>query len=124
MLRPGTKCSSTVRLVFSSTRRAEREKYLLIAGGIGITPLRSMLESLVVQGKTDIVLVASAKTEGDLVFRDEIRSIQEANPSIVVHYILSATTAGYESGRLDKEKIVRLVPDFFSREVFSAGRRR
>ena len=121
MLRPGTKVLVDGPLGLFVDRRAEREKYLLIAGGIGITPLRSMLESLVVQGKTDIVLVASAKTEGDLVFRDEIRSIQEANPSIVVHYILSATTAGYESGRLDKEKIVRLVPDFFSREVFLCG---
>jgi ferredoxin-NADP reductase len=80
-----------------------------------------MLESLIAQGKTDIVLVASAKTENDLVFRKEIRSMQEANPSIIVHYILSTPTDGYESGRLDKGKIVQLVPDFFTREVFLCG---
>ena len=120
-LQPGTKVLVDGPLGLFVEQRAEREKYLLIAGGIGITPLRSMVESLIARGKTDIVLVVSAKTEADLVFRDEIRSMQAANPSIVVHYLLSTPTAGYESGRLDKEKIVRLVPDFFTREVFLCG---
>lgn len=119
-LKPGTRVVVDGPLGLFVEKTAERDKYLFIAGGIGITPLRSMLESLVQEGK-DIVFVVSAKTERDLVFRSEIETMQQLDPSIKVHYIISTPTPGYESGRLDKEKIIRLVPDFFDREVFLCG---
>ena len=119
-VKPGTRVVIDGPLGLFVEKRATRDKYLFIAGGIGITPLRSMLESLSREQK-DIVLMASAKTANDLVFQAEIAHLQEINPSIKVHYVTSIPTPGYESGRLDKEKIIRLVPDFFSREVFLCG---
>lgn len=119
-IKPGTKVLVDGPLGLFIEKRAERDKYLFIAGGIGITPLRSMLESLVRKNK-DIVLLVSAKTANDLVFRHEIESMQKIDPFVKTYFILSTPTPGYETGRLDKEKIVRLVPDFFSREVFLCG---
>lgn len=101
-------------------KTARRGKYLFLAGGIGITPLRSMLESLAREQK-DIVLMTTAKTADSFIFRKEIDQLQQIDPFIKVHYIVSAPEPGYETGRIDKEKIIRLVPDFFSREVFLCG---
>jgi predicted ferric reductase len=117
---PGTRVVIDGPLGLFVEKRATRDKYLLIAGGIGITPLRSMLGPLAAEQK-DVVLLAAAKTENDLVFTSEIATIQRTDPTLAVHYILSTPTPGYLCGRLNKEIIVRLVPDFFSREVFLCG---
>jgi predicted ferric reductase len=119
-IRPGTRVVVDGPLGLFVERRARREKYLFLAGGIGITPLRSMIESLA-RNQKDIVLMATAKTADTFVFRNEIDQLRMIDPFIKVHYIVSTPTPGYESGRVDKEKIVRLVPDFFEREVFLCG---
>jgi predicted ferric reductase len=119
-VQPGTKVLVDGPLGLFVEERALRDKYLFVVGGIGITPLRAMMESLASKGK-DIVLVYAARTVNDLVFRKEIEQIQQADPLVRVYYILSAPTPGYESGYLDKEKIVRLIPDFFDRDVFLCG---
>lgn len=100
--------------------RATRGKFLFIAGGIGITPLRAMIESLALQ-KKDIVLMCGSRTEKDIAFRKEFEDICKLSPTIVIHNILGTPTPGFESGFVDKEKIVRLVPDFYTREVFLCG---
>ncbi|MDR3581981.1 MAG: ferredoxin reductase family protein [Candidatus Pacebacteria bacterium] len=119
-VRPGTRVIIDGPLGLFVEARSKRDKYLFLAGGIGITPLRSMIESLAKERK-DIVLMATAKTADGFVFRDEIARLQEIDPFIKVHLIVSTPAPGYETGRVDKEKIVRLVPDFFSREVFLCG---
>lgn len=37
------------------------------------------------------------------------------------HYITSTPLPGYESGFIDREKLVRLVPDFYDRDVYLCG---
>lgn len=101
-------------------KKSARDKYLFIGGGIGITPLRSMIESLSSKNK-DMVLICGNKTEKDIAFKKEFENICNGCPSISIHNILGTPTPGYESGFIDKEKIVRLVPDFYDREVFLCG---
>ena len=101
-------------------KRATRDKFLFIAGGIGITPLRAMIESLATQ-KKDIVLMCGSRTEKDIAFRNEFEALCKLSPTIVIHNILGTPTLGFESGFVDKEKIVRLVPDFYTREFFLCG---
>ena len=86
-------------------------KVLLIAGGIGITPLRSLAEEMRQKGK-DVVLLFSNKTKQDVVFEKELENIQTLK---TLHILTDA------EGFLDKEKIQRLVPDFSEREVFLCG---
>jgi predicted ferric reductase len=119
-VKPGTRVIIDGPLGLFVEKRATREKYLLIAGGIGITPLRAMLEPLA-RDKKDVILLVSARTTNDIIFSTEITELQQIDPAIKVHYIVSTPTPGYEPGRLNKEKIVRLVPDFFEREVFVCG---
>lgn len=100
--------------------RSTRDKYLFIGGGIGITPLRSMIESLSSK-KKDMVLLCGSRTEKDIAFKQEFENLCKDCPSISIHNVLGTPTPGYESGFIDKEKIVRLVPDFYTREVFLCG---
>jgi predicted ferric reductase len=106
------------------TAAALREKYLMVAGGIGITPIRALIESLAAAGR-DIVLLYSVKTANDLVFASELRVLTAR-----CHFILSrdtesteagATDVGHERGRIDLRMLARLVPDVQDREVFICG---
>ena len=101
-----------------------RDKYLMVAGGIGITPIRALIESLAAAGR-DIVLLYSVKTANDLVFASELRALTAR-----CHFVLSRYTegtaagedpVGYERGRIDRRMLVRLVPDVRDREVFICG---
>jgi len=94
-------------------------KYLMVAGGIGITPIRALIESLAAEGR-DIVLLYSAKTAKDLVFGAELRAL-----TAQCHFILSqsaeTTSDVHERGRIDGRMLARLVPDMRDRQVFICG---
>jgi len=102
----------------------------MVAGGIGITPIRALIESLAAVGG-DIVLLYSVKTANDLVFASELRAL-----TVHCHFVLSRdaentektedikageTNVGHERGRIDLEMLARLVPDVRDREVFICG---
>ena len=56
---------------------------LLIAGGIGITPIRSMVERM----RGDVVVVHRVLTDDDLLFKDELDELAAAS-GLVVHYVI------------------------------------
>lgn len=119
-VKPGTRVIIDGPLGLFVEKRARRDKFLFIAGGIGITPLRAMIESLAPQ-KKDIVLLCGSRTEKDIAFKKEFDDIRSMAPWVVIHNVLGTPTPGFESGFIDKEKVVRLVPDFYAREVFLCG---
>ena len=96
-----------------------RKKILLIAGGIGVTPLRAMAGALEGSGKS-ATLLYGVRTVADIAFRSEFDARNERGVC-AVHYIVSTPTEGYESGYLDQEKLLRLVPDFPERDIFICG---
>ncbi len=119
-LRPGT-IALLEGPLGAFTAAAPRDKYLMVAGGIGITPIRALIESLSEAGR-DIVLVYAVRTVNDLVFASELRAM-----SAHCHFVLShsADAAGaHESGRIDKPMLARLVPDVGDPRPSSADRRR
>lgn len=99
--------------------RASRRKVLLIAGGIGITPLRALLDDPRMAGR-DAVLLYANRAVDDIALKDEFDEYERRGLVRVIH-ILNQPQPGYESGFIDHEKISRLVPDFFEREVFLCG---
>lgn len=110
-LKPGTKVIIEGPYgVFTDTPEV-LNKVLLIAGGIGITPLRSLAEAMAQKGK-DVALLFSTKTKQDIVFEKELAEIRGLKT-----FYVSTDVEGY----LDKEKIASLVPDFIQREVFLCG---
>jgi len=98
-------------------RRRTREKIVVIAGGIGITPLRAMLETF--PGHPgDLVLVYRARTEADVLFRAELDHLA-AIRGVHVDYVLGSRDDGRDP--LDAAALKNLVPDVAERDAFLCG---
>lgn len=92
------------------------EKLVFIAGGIGITPFRSMLKYLLDKNeKRSVVLFYSEKTVGDFVYKDILDKAQKAL-GIKVVYVQTEKV-----GRLNEKTIQREVPDFNERTFYLSG---
>ncbi|HPO11800.1 MAG TPA: ferredoxin reductase family protein [Candidatus Hydrogenedentes bacterium] len=99
--------------------RCKREKVLLIAGGIGITPLRAMADELLQQDR-DVTLLYGNRKQNGIVFERELAALSEKGLR-VVHILSDEPDYPGEKGVLTQEAIARLVPDVADREVFLCG---
>jgi len=80
----------------------------LVAGGIGITPLMSMLRAAdEAPHSPEVTLVYSTTSPDELAFRGDIDRIAAANPRIRVHYTVTRSAAGWTGprGRIDGETL-------------------
>jgi len=103
-----------------------RRKVTLMASGIGITPLRALLEDLP-QAPGDVTLIYRATTLSDLVLRDEIDAVA-ARTGARIFYVLGrrlrgrATWLPETAGHLDDARALRqLVPDIQHNDVYLCG---
>ncbi len=77
---------------------------VFLAGGIGITPFRSMIKYCFdKQINTNILLIYSNSTN-DFIFKNELDEIQKNYSNLKIEYINTQ-----EQGRLDKDKLVLLL---------------
>ena len=106
--------------VFTAARCRSR-KVLMIAAGIGITPIRSLGEELAAGGREVLVLYGN-RTKASIVFQEELGELEAIYPNLRVIHVLShdPSWAG-EKGRIDAEKIRRLTSDVAEREVYLCG---
>jgi predicted ferric reductase len=91
-------------------------KVLLIGVGIGITPVRSLFESIAA-APGGLTLLYRARTARDLVLRDEIEHIAHARGARV-HYLVGSRRS---QGHLSVAQLSRLVPDLAEHEVYLCG---
>jgi len=96
---------------------------VFIAGGIGITPLMSMLRYIYNSKlERNIILLWGNKTEKDIVFRDELEKMSGEMPSLkIVHIMSGQDDWPGEKGYLDEEKLKKLVGDFQGSHFFLCG---
>ncbi len=106
--------------------RNPRERLVFIAGGIGITPFRSMLKYLVdTRQPRDIIVIYVNRNVDDIVYQDVL---QEANTRLGIPTIYTLTDptsvprnwSGYV-GRLDASIIAREIPDYRQRTFYLSG---
>lgn len=96
-------------------------KVLLMAGGIGITPLRSLAGALLAEGREVVLLYANRRPDG-VALREELDALAaECGRFRVVHVISDDPAWTGEKGRLDRERIARLAPDVRERVVYLCG---
>lgn len=87
----------------------KNQKLAFIAGGIGITPFRSMIKFLTdTNDKRDIVLYYLANTESDFAYKDVFAEAEKVG--VKTHYLL---------GRLDKE--LQETPETLNRHWYISG---
>ncbi len=99
--------------------RRTRPKVTLIAGGIGISPIRALLESLA-GGPGDITLLYRASTAEDLVFREEL-DVLAAQRGAVIHYLVGRRGIDVPPDPFGPTVIRRLVPDIAQQDVYLCG---
>lgn len=100
------------------------QKLLFIAGGIGVTPFRSIIADLLEKNEHhDIVLVYSNKTPEEVAYRDLFKEAEEKIGMKVVHLLGSGALEGavWERGFLTKEILDTHVPDLTERRVYISG---
>lgn len=102
--------------------QAVMQKTLYIAGGIGITPIRSMIEESVQQAQpTDAIFLYGNRAENEIVLRKELDALA-TRLNMPIHHVLSDDSKWTgEKGFIDQEKITRLVPDVAERDIFLCG---
>jgi ferredoxin-NADP reductase/DMSO/TMAO reductase YedYZ heme-binding membrane subunit len=110
------------RFIFDGT---QANSVVLIAGGVGITPLMSILRNLTDRDwKGDIFFIYSAKTEGDIIFRKELADLQGKFSNLRVHVTLSradgADWSGHK-GRVSGPFLGMCVPNLEKRPVYICG---
>ncbi|HUC95091.1 MAG TPA: RnfABCDGE type electron transport complex subunit D [Candidatus Saccharimonadales bacterium] len=94
----------------------KNKKLVLIAGGIGITPFRSIIKYLVDKNeKRDIVLIYTASNQSDFVYRDVFGQARDIL-GIKTIYIDSKT-----QGHIDAAKLSREIPDCKDRTFYISG---
>jgi predicted ferric reductase len=97
-----------------------KARVLLVAGGIGITPLRALLEELPAS-RGNVTLIYRASGPEELVFKreiDELASLRGAT----VHYLVGRRgTSAMPTDPLDPRALRRLVPDIQSRDIYVCG---
>src|SRR4051794_26242441 len=92
-----------------------RRNVLLVAGGVGITPMRALFETLPLGPGEDLLLLYRAGTAEELLFRGELDSIA-ARRGARVAYLL-----GPDREPLSAAGLQRLVPDLVQRDVYLCG---
>ncbi|MFJ6393891.1 ferric reductase-like transmembrane domain-containing protein [Streptomyces sp. NPDC091972] len=75
-VKPGTRVWAEGPYGALTAARRQRQKVLLLAGGVGITPLRTLFETLpAVPG--DLTMIYLARSEADLVLRSELEAVAD-----------------------------------------------
>jgi predicted ferric reductase len=113
-LRPGTRVAFEGPYGAFTDHARLSDGVLLIAAGVGITPLRALLEDL--PGDTDIVVIVRASTVADVVHRAEIAALVEHRAGRLHELIGSRHKV-----RLNARTLRHLVPDVADRDVFVCG---
>jgi ferredoxin-NADP reductase len=86
---------------------------VFVAGGIGITPFRSILKQRAHDGlPLNVTLVYGNRTE-DIVFKDELESYAAKDPRFLVHYVTGKP--------LTAQSLAELVPALNSSLVYVSG---
>jgi len=107
---------------FSYVLHPEERDLVFVVGGIGITPLMSMLRHMRdTEDGRSVLLMYANKQESQIVFRNELKEIEAGRyPSLQVVHVISSPGEGWqgESGYIDDEKLERFCGKDLSQKVF------
>ena len=117
-IRPGTRVLAEGPYgVFTAKKHAGRPT-LFIAGGIGITPIRAMLDES--RSRTRSTLLYRVNRPEDVVFAKELDDIA-TRKGVEVHLLTGLEIGDDQTDQLGIPAIRRLVPDVADRECFVCG---
>ena len=106
------------------TFKEEYKKICMLSGGIGITPLRSIIKYI--NDKMidiDIVLLYSNRHEDDIAFEQEFDEIMAKNPKFNIINTITNPGSSWTglTGRISADMIKKHVPDYLDRVFYISG---
>lgn len=111
-LQPGTRVAIEGPYGVFTSHARRRRKVVLIAGGIGVTAVRALLEDL--PTSTEPVVVLRVSTEDDLVLSSEVAELALRRKGRVHEIVGSRST-------VTLDRVLDLIPDLTRRDVYVAG---
>lgn len=100
-----------------TTIHRTRDAALLIAGGVGITPIRAMLE----ESTGSVLVLYRVHTMADAVLLDELQALARARGA-QVNVLTGRTGAGSPPNTpFEPDNLIALVPDIADRDIFVCG---
>ncbi|HEY4345946.1 MAG TPA: ferredoxin reductase family protein [Gaiellaceae bacterium] len=115
-IRPGTRVVAEGPYGTFTEVARHRPKILLIAGGIGITPIRSLAETM----DGDVILIHRVLNDADVVFRSELEELASRR-SLSIHTIVGDHRDEESRHLLSTSHLRELVPDIAERDVYVCG---
>ncbi len=101
-----------------------KKKIVFIAGGIGVTPFRSMIQYLLDKNESrSIVMFYSNKTSSDIAYK-EVFDRAASELGIKTVYALTAekvSEPGMYAGSINAQLIMKQVPDYRDRTFYISG---
>lgn len=89
-------------------------EYVFIAGGIGITPIHSILKQLDHEGKHINATLLYGNRSEDAVFKSELAGFATKNPDLKIHYIISPE-------QIDDTAVRKFIPDVVAPTYYISG---
>ncbi|HKH09411.1 MAG TPA: oxidoreductase, partial [Agromyces sp.] len=123
-IRPGTRVALEGPYGIFSEASRSRRRIALIAAGIGVTPIRSLLESATFRpGEATVVLRTPAADDGWLL--DEITALGRSRGATVITMPGSRAASGWVTNAAAREglSLAALVPDLPETDVYVCGPR-
>ena len=117
-LRPGTRVWAEGPYGALTASRRRRSKVMLIAGGVGITPLRALFETLPAR-PGDLTLIYRAHTTEDLALRDELEAIADARGARLFYSVNLPN--GKRAAKLTARTLRKVAPDIAEHDVYVCG---
>jgi ferredoxin-NADP reductase len=109
------------------TFEGEHEKIGLLAGGIGITPFKSICQYCTdMRLDTKVTLLYGNRTEDDIAFRKQLEALQRQNKNLKVVFILNEAGSGWKgaTGLITADMIKREIPDYKETVFYTCGPRK
>ena len=113
-LEPGTRVAIEGPYGAFTAESRKSDRVVMIGAGVGVTPLRALLEDLPMH--VDTVLLARAHDERSLVLRDELRALIKLRGGCL-HELLGAR----RQTQISAHSLRELIPDIQRRDVFICG---
>ena len=113
-LRPGTRVAIEGPYGAFTPHARARDAVLLVGAGVGVTPLRALLEDL--PAHVDVEVVLRASTREELVLEHEVAALVERRGGRL-HRLVGPRSAI----QLDRAALRQLVPDVAERDVYICG---
>ncbi len=99
-------------------------EYVLIAGGVGITPMMSVLRARDGKECRKDVLFYSSRTRDGLIYFDELEKLEKRNECLQIVFTLTREAPKnwkYENGHVDAKMIKKYVKGFEKKRYFVCG---